>query len=1028
MSSTDVDITPSGAFAGGVGAGKAEDEQGKETFACTFPGCFQIYSRVEYLKRHLRKHENDRPFPCKDCRKTFTRRIEAHEASPSREGPRKPGRHRTTKGERALTQFDPILRNDYDDKYNSRNHPGACRSSGTVGSHLNYSPQLLPSSSENRTNLALDDSDQFDEAPALFNIAYATGIATNNVEPQEQSGLHLWGDDPAMNLIMAAAAGGDNNSSNHGGSDPSAVGAQPHSVASTSEDSCESISSLVGSESGLPGEGNVDSRLPDLEVFNPTTWPSGIGTQGGTNMMDVGRDSFSWGTSLPAVSHHSPSISYRLPSHSSNSITKSRSQSNVHGRSQQLQSQDVLQILHQIAVYDVPQIAANPNPERPLLRVAHAELADRLGNGIDPRSRFYLPTDRFNGGYQIPHWALPPLRTLSLMACRTFHTILNHFPIVHLPTFQLIDTSPCLAFAICTVGGIRTGNSSIHDHHLWEPPTGNGRPDPRKVTSLDGPVLPDQSWESLYEKNWYHENGSVRVNEVPSWKNAPTVRNEKINMLVKSFYLARGMLMTEFNVTLLQALILYHTPNFLSEDERERAPSNMFTGTIVNVSRRIGFFTPENDHFTPIIRLPDEPYTPNELERCWREWIQLESVRRTAYLVYQLDTISALEANIPCLLSPYELAYIPLPAPDTLWKAPDAETWLETVKGYRPMTLDEAMRRTFFLPTSGKFDQMHEKSDKKAFQLLRESNYGPFARIALMITLLRGIIDIGEGKRDRGDWRDLTDLWVGDTFFKPGKMMLDQYGINMGLITRKRLKDMFRLALQTWREGWDYDNLCAPAPMTTSNDRNTMTHPENSWSEGSLDATEEEEMPKKTMNYCEDALPLYWLAQTLRNLLDSNSSQSAGTNIFSSLRYNDMLKAARTSVRTGEGLSTGASNPSDSFGIRRDDRNHTGGHTKIETTHDIPKTRSMSHRNTASLPIPIPLISSPFRKRKGRFNPTDTTSRSAHMNDGSFGAFMHMTGVGSVGIGMPVGLQTSRYGSGSNSVPDVLGSDGVRQG
>lgn len=113
------------------------------------------------------------------------------------------------------------------------------------------------------------------------------------------------------------------------------------------------------------------------------------------------------------------------------------------------------------------------------------------------------------------------------------------------------------------------------------------------------------------------------------------------------------------------------------------------------------------------------------------------------------------------------------------------------------MTLDEAMRRTFFLPISGKFDQMHEKSDKEAFQLLRESNYGPFARIALMITLLRGIIDIGEGKRDRGDWRDLTDLWVGDTFFKPGKMMLDQYGINMGLITRKRLKDMFRLALQT---------------------------------------------------------------------------------------------------------------------------------------------------------------------------------------------------------------------------------------
>lgn len=170
------------------------------------------------------------------------------------------------------------------------------------------------------------------------------------------------------------------------------------------------------------------------------------------------------------------------------------------------------------------------------------------------------------------------------MAYRTFHTVLDHFSFVHLPTFRLIDISPCLAFAICTIGGIRTANSSIYDHYLWELPAGNGRSDPRQATILDGPVVPNQSWESLYEKNWYHENGSVRVNEVPSWKSALTVRNEKIDMLVKSFYLAKGMLMTEFNVALLQALILYHTPNFLSENERERASSNMFTGTIVNVS------------------------------------------------------------------------------------------------------------------------------------------------------------------------------------------------------------------------------------------------------------------------------------------------------------------------------------------------------------------------------------------------------------------------------------------------------------
>lgn len=61
------------------------------------------------------------------------------------------------------------------------------------------------------------------------------------------------------------------------------------------------------------------------------------------------------------------------------------------------------------------------------------------------------------------------------------------------------------------------------------------------------------------------------------------MRSEKTNMLVKSFSLAKGVLMTEYNVALLQALILYHAPNFLSEDERERASANMFLGTIVNV-------------------------------------------------------------------------------------------------------------------------------------------------------------------------------------------------------------------------------------------------------------------------------------------------------------------------------------------------------------------------------------------------------------------------------------------------------------
>lgn len=112
------------------------------------------------------------------------------------------------------------------------------------------------------------------------------------------------------------------------------------------------------------------------------------------------------------------------------------------------------------------------------------------------------------------------------------------------------------------------------------------------------------------------------------------------------------------------------------------------------------------------------------------------------------------------------------------------------------MTMDEAMRRTFFLPTYGAFDKLHQKADTQFYHLLNQSDYGPFARMAMVITLLRGVIDIGEGKRDRGDWRDLTDLWVGCSWLRPGKVMLAQDGTDLGAITRDSLKDRFRQALQ----------------------------------------------------------------------------------------------------------------------------------------------------------------------------------------------------------------------------------------
>ncbi|ADV24752.1 C2H2 zinc finger protein Zas1A [Cryptococcus gattii E566] len=1078
---------------GGGGRGRGKDGKEKETFACTFPGCGQTYSRMEYLKRHQRKHQDERPFQCKDCSKAFARsdvllrhrrrchptpppvdhstsppalnriyngmpvsssRTDAREASPSHHRSRKHPRQSDGDEEhdQSRARIDPALRDDYDESSGERYRDRGYDNNGTYGQyynasanddHPNYSSHLMPMFNQDQSYHSLNDPDHLEDASVLLSMAYPGGVPGNGRQSQEQRDLPEWASNPTINLIMETAVANreredaDKSISDGNGtsSNPSPIGVQPQADAASVDASVPSVpeqAEVSAPVSSAPevvssGQQEIDPQLQSdaalvstsatAEGFlNTMSWLSGMDNQGVFNKTGNTPDNSNWSllrppqnTPFPISSLFSPSA-YGISSDFANGSTSNNDNNRP-------DSPNVLHILEQLAMYEVPQTAANPNPERPLLRVHHAEIATLAGEGIDKGSRFYIPADWFNGCYQIPHWALPPLRTLSMMACRTFHTLLNHFSFVHLPTFRLIDTAACLAFAICTVGGIRTGNSSILDQYLWQPPTGNGRPNPERSKALDGPVVPDQSWESLYEENWYRHNEPVRarqVSDVANWKNGPVVRSEKTNMLVKSFSLAKGVLMTEYNVALLQALILYHAPNFLSEDERERASANMFLGTIVNVTRQIGFFGPENDHCAQTIRIPEEPYTPNELDRCWREWIRLETRRRTAYLVYQLDTISSLESNIPCILSSSELAYIPLPAPDTLWKAPTAEAWRKAVKKYRPMTMDEAMRRTFFLPTYGTFDKLHQKADTQFYHLLNQSDYGPFARMAMVITLLRGVIDIGEGKRDRGDWRDLTDLWVGCSWLKPGKVILAQDGTDLGAITRDGLKDRFKQALQKWREGWDFDSLCACPTSGVFNCSNGMTSPENSGS-GRSPNSDEDEIPKETLNYCEDALPIYWLAQALLNILYANSSHSSGTNVFRGLRYGDMLKSARTFTRTGEGVPIKVRNMSAS---QARDGSHRNSHSENSLS-----AQSISGRTQDNPPTPALTSSNPPSVRSTSFSPAEAklSGLSADINDGTFAGILQALAANSEELGMNIGLNADDYPtqSGSDSGPGL---------
>ncbi|WVW81575.1 hypothetical protein I302_103570 [Kwoniella bestiolae CBS 10118] len=849
------------------GRSRGKEGKGKETFACTFPGCGQNYSRMEYLKRHQRKHQDDRPFQCKDCTKAFARsdvllrhrrrchptppptdrnshsppapqrnypgvpisssRTDAREASPaprSRKHPRRSSgdEERDATRPRVDPSLDPSLEDDFtggeddNDRYPEGNNRfsrqngmgnGGVYSAGNssqfygssgVPEGSTYTPHLLPMFQQGQPFHSLNDPNHLEDASALLSMAYPGGVPAGE-NPDLQKDLPDWANNPTINMMMEAAVAanrkqeadnnginGDQPQSNSVDVDPTLTGENSNINGNTGEVNGENFLNAMSWLSGMGTQGVLNqnqnlnngqtqsqSQSPNQQEQNSNSQKKGSTSTQNSTLQSTQNSNNDMGTLLgwmqlfassmqgttgpgtsPKAQSPFPISSLFSPSAFGIGTNSPDNANDENDQQQPPMSPSILGILDQMAMHEVPQTLSNPNPERPLLRLDNQDMYVRAGQEwFDKTSPFYLPAERFAGVYQIPHWALPPLRTLSVMACRTYHTVLNHFSFVHMPTFKLNDTAACLAFAICTVGGIKTGNTTAADNAVLASMGLTGMIQPK---ALDGPVVPDQSWESIYNANWNksHDDKKYDSEKVTNWKNGPIVRNEKTNMLVKSFSLAQGVLMTEYNVALLQALILYHTPNFLSENESERITANMFMGTIVNITRQIGFFTPEADHFNIKINTPAEPYTPNELDRCWKEWIQLETRRRTAFLVYQLDTVSALESNIPCILSSCELSYLPLPAPDTLWKAPTAVEWLKAVKKYRPMCLDESMRRVFFLPTFGSFDNLHEKADTKYYNLLNTHDFGPFARLAMVLTLLRGVIDIGEGKRDRGDWRD----------------------------------------------------------------------------------------------------------------------------------------------------------------------------------------------------------------------------------------------------------------------------------
>lgn len=483
----------------------------------------------------------------------------------------------------------------------------------------------------------------------------------------------------------------------------------------------------------------------------------------------------------------------------------------------------------------------------------------------DVKNPFYVPPHLFRCCYSIPHWNLPPVTRLSMLALHAQQNLLKHFPIIHEPTFRLDTTPGCLAFAMCMLG--------CHQHgRMWWV---GEEVIPRKAVNLDAKPRAEQS-----ELNSDDTSGISRVHDLLSLDMTsahydeedgqvlvrPIVMAEKTDMLMRSF---TSLARTEKDqISVVQALVLFQSTRFLNADPSIRAMAAMVHPTIVAMARKASMFDRQAAHSSrkvdysadDVMRATrsesgnlcfSHSFLPSYLpgladdEKLWRRWSELAGRRRTAFSLFVMDTVGSLDTGTSTQLALQEVDHLPLPSPDTIWRAPDVKTWRQNLEEYRGPTLRQALCE-LLEPGEEEWDFAADRPEASI-----RGRHGPFARFVLMAALLRGIVHF------------LEECSKG----VPSPSPLQPYLDGLRQTWTKGARDdvqALRQALRRWRTAWNEDDLCLAASGPEGRARAAKLQESDSKMTflGSHHLFTSQTASGATAAM-EDALPFYWLGCVL---------------------------------------------------------------------------------------------------------------------------------------------------------------------
>ncbi|KAJ9114747.1 hypothetical protein QFC22_005623 [Naganishia vaughanmartiniae] len=342
----------------------------------------------------------------------------------------------------------------------------------------------------------------------------------------------------------------------------------------------------------------------------------------------------------------------------------------------------------------------SPYPEIPLLRILGEEKRRRFGDELDVTDPFFISYARYHQCYEVPHWEIPSARTMKRIAKQSMFTLTHHLPIIHPSQSRLEQIHPGLAFAMMIVGSPRHASIAGDFGRKWWLQPG------------DGDVA------RLADRREWEEGRSV----ISPW--------------------------TDSEVEVLEFEPLEEERTF--EEAKPRANGYDELTTNIFHARSARIMEPDITwRYTTVWK--DVSGSPDHVLRTqWKRWIEEEARRRTIWLLYLFDTLKIVETRGSGLILPQDVGGLLLPSPDSIWKTGSHAQWREAMVTYTPVTLDEAME-AHFADSDMPVDATGKSNSSCLF-----SHLGRFARLLIVLTLLRGLTLFGEGKSDAGS---LLNAW-----------------------------------------------------------------------------------------------------------------------------------------------------------------------------------------------------------------------------------------------------------------------------